>query len=128
MAIIDDTEMMFQHSALMVAALNGHDKTVELLLKAGADPSLKDTSGISAFLLAASNNHLRVLSKLIDFGEKANQIDLNGNGIWHLIAMSDFANENNIDFVRVGRHNIDLFKSEKSPRHKFKSNVDISSP
>ncbi len=27
---------------------------------------------------------------------------------------SDYANENNIDFVRVGRHNIDLFKSEKS--------------
>jgi len=93
-AIIDDTEMMFHHSALMVAALNGHEKTVDLLLKAGANPSLKDTSGRTALLLAASNQHLSVLSKLLDTGEKTDQVDFNGNNIWHLIAMSDFANDN----------------------------------
>ena len=93
-AIIDDTEMMFHHSALMVAALNGHEKTVDILLKAGANTLLKDTSGRSALLLAASNQHLSVLTKLLDSGEQPDQIDFNGNNIWHLIAMSDFANDN----------------------------------
>ena len=50
----------------MVAALNGHEKTVELLLKAGANPLLKDTSGRSSLLLAATNNHLSVLIKLLN--------------------------------------------------------------
>ncbi len=92
-SIIDDTEMMFHHTALMVASLNGHEKTVDLLLKAGANPLLKDTSGRTAFLLAASNNHLSVIKNLLGYIEKTNHSDLNGNSIWHLIAMSDFSND-----------------------------------
>jgi len=92
-AVIDDVELMFHHSALMVAALNGHEKTAGLLLKAGADPMLKDSSGRSALLLAATNNHLSVVIQLLDAGQKGDQKDSNGNGIWHLIAMSDVENE-----------------------------------
>jgi len=43
-AIVDETELIFHHSALMVAALNGHKKTVDLLLTAEANPALTDTS------------------------------------------------------------------------------------
>jgi len=92
-AVIDDVELMFHHSALMVAALNGHEKTAGLLLNAGADPMLKDSSGRSALLLAATNNHLSVVIQLLDAGQKGDQKDSNGNGIWHLIAMSDVENE-----------------------------------
>jgi len=92
-AVIDDVELMFHHSALMVAALNGHEKTAGLLLKAGADQMLKDSSGRSALLLAATNNHLSVVIQLLDAGQKGDQKDSNGNGIWHLIAMSDVENE-----------------------------------
>ena len=86
---------MFHHSALMVAALNGHEKTVDILLKTGANPTLKDTSGRTAILLAASNNHLAVITRLLNFGEKGDQIDFKGNGIWHLLAMSEFTNDSN---------------------------------
>jgi ankyrin repeat protein len=88
-AVIDEVELMFRHSALMVAALNGHEKTTGLLLNAGADPMLKDSSGRSALLLAATNNHLSLVIQLLDTGLKWDQKDTHGNGIWHLIAMSD---------------------------------------
>jgi ankyrin repeat protein len=88
-AVIDEVELMFHHSALMVAALNGHEKTVDILLNAGADPMLKDSSGRSALLLAASNNHLSLVIQLLDAGQKWDQKDTHGNGIWHLMAMSD---------------------------------------
>ena len=58
-------------------------------LNAGADPMLKDTSGRSALLLAASNNHLSLVVQLLDAGQKWDQKDTHGNGIWHLMAMSD---------------------------------------
>ena len=92
-AVVDTTELVFHHSALMVAALNGHQKTVALLLNFGADPKLKDTSGRTALLLAATNNHLSVVIQLLDTGQSGKQTDLNGNGIWHLMAMSDVENE-----------------------------------
>ena len=92
-SVIDDIELMFHHSALMVAALNGHEKTVGLLLNAGADPKLKDSSARSALLLAATNNHLSVVIRLLDAGQEVDQKDSNGNGIWHLMAMSDVENE-----------------------------------
>ena len=92
-AVVDTTELVFHHSALMVAALNGHQKTVVLLLNFGADPKLKDTSGRSALLLAATNNHLSVVIQLLDNRQSGKQTDLNGNGIWHLMAMSDVENE-----------------------------------
>jgi len=64
-------------------------KNCRYLLNAGADPMLKDTSGRSALLLAASNNHLSLVVQLLDAGQKWDQKDTHGNGIWHLMAMSD---------------------------------------
>ncbi|HBL56158.1 MAG TPA: hypothetical protein DDZ36_09885 [Deltaproteobacteria bacterium] len=92
-AKIDESEMMFHHSALMVAALNGHEKTVEFLLNAGADFTLKDTSERSALLLAATNNHQSIIILLLDAEQTGDKTDSNGNGIWHLMAMSDVENE-----------------------------------
>jgi ankyrin repeat protein len=93
-AIVDEKELIFHHSALMVAALNGHKETVDLLLTAGANPALTDTSQRSALLLAATNNHLSVVIQLLDSGQSGIQTDSNGNGIWHLLAMSDVENRN----------------------------------
>ena len=86
-AIVDETELIFHHSALMVAALNGHNKTVDLLLTAGANPELTDISQRPALLLAATNNHLSVVIQLLDSGQSGIQTDSNGNVSWHLRAM-----------------------------------------
>jgi len=93
-AKIDETEMMFHHSALMVAALNGHEKSVEFLLDAGANSTLRNTSNRPALLLAATNNHLSVVIRILDAEQSGDQTDSNGNGIWHLMAMSDVEYEN----------------------------------
>ncbi|KAK9764798.1 ankyrin repeat-containing protein [Basidiobolus ranarum] len=45
------------------AALNGHMEIVELLVKAGADPELKNQANRSAMFEAQQNNH----EKIIDF-------------------------------------------------------------
>ena len=112
-AEINSTELMFHHSALMVAALNGHLKSVKLLLNAGADPMLKDTSQRTALLLAATNNHLSVVKQLVDAKQNGKQTDSNGNGIWHLMAMS-YGQKNtevvSTEIVKKDKDNFNLMK------------------
>jgi ankyrin repeat protein len=50
-------------TALMIAAERGHHDIVEALRKAGADPSLKDRDGQSAFELAASDDIRTLLAQ-----------------------------------------------------------------
>ena len=97
----------------MVAALNGHLKSVKLLLNAGADPMLKDTSQRTALLLAATNNHLSVVMQLVDAKQNGKQTDSNGNGIWHLMAMG-YGQKNTEDVstetVKEDKDNFNLMK------------------
>ena len=112
-AEINTTGLMFHHSALMVAALNGHLKSVKLLLNAGADPMLKDTSQRTALLLAATNNHLSVVKQLVDAKQNGKQTDSNSNGIWHLLAMS-YGQKNtetvSYEIVKKDKDNFNLMK------------------
>ena len=65
-------------------------------------------------MLAASNQHLSVLTKLIDYGEKADQVDFNGNNIFHLIAMSDFENDSsqkNLEYDQKNRNEFLVIKN-----------------
>lgn len=45
----------------MVAAANGYEEVVRLLLRNGADPAIKNKNGFNAVFLAASNNRFAVL-------------------------------------------------------------------
>ena len=42
---------------LMMAAREGHDRTVQLLLRAGADPALRNSEGLTAQQIAARAGH-----------------------------------------------------------------------
>ena len=112
-AEINTTELMFHHSALMVAALNGHLKSVKLLLNAGADPMIRDTSKRSALLLAATNNHFSVIKHLLNVKQNGRQKDSKGNGIWHLFAMSDGQKntvEEPTEIAKKDKENFNLMK------------------
>lgn len=45
------------HTALHQAASNGQAALVNLLLEAGADPTIEDDDGVTAFLTAKDNHH-----------------------------------------------------------------------
>jgi ankyrin repeat protein/TPR repeat protein len=55
-------------TALMVAAVNGHDKTITRLLQQGADVSLEDSFGETALSLAAGQGHLEIVRLLLNHG------------------------------------------------------------
>ena len=116
-AEINTTELMFHHSALMVVALNGHIKSVKLLLSSGADPMLRDTSQRTALLLAATNNHLPVLKQLVNAKQNVEQTDSNGNCIWHLIALIDGQKNTEVDSAEItkkDKDNLNLMKERSS--------------
>lgn len=51
-------------TALILAAANGHDEIVELLLEKGADPNIEDNSGKTAFMYASENDHVECVTIL----------------------------------------------------------------
>lgn len=55
-------------TALMVAAVNGHDKTIAWLLQQGADVSPEDSFGETALSLAAGQGHLETVRLLLNHG------------------------------------------------------------
>ena len=63
---------------LMRAASGGQLRIVELLERAGANPSQKDENGVTALHLAAKNGHLDCAEWLIDRCDCVNDLDNNG--------------------------------------------------
>ena len=84
-----------------------------LLLNAGADPMLKDTSQRTASLLAATNKHLSVVKHLVNAKQNSKQTDSNGNGIWHLIAMSYAQKNTEVLSTKIVKKNKDNFNLMK---------------
>jgi ankyrin repeat protein len=56
------------HTALIVAAKNGHTEIVNLLLNRGADINAKDKDGETALIKAAFNGHTEIVTTLIELG------------------------------------------------------------
>ncbi|HUQ52214.1 MAG TPA: ankyrin repeat domain-containing protein [Gammaproteobacteria bacterium] len=63
-ADVNARERWYGRTALMIAALEGHAAVVELLIEAGADPTLVDEEGSTALTLARSSGNLDVAAKL----------------------------------------------------------------
>lgn len=63
----------FCRTALMLAAMAGHDEVVEHLTKTGADIRLKDAAGWTAFMLACRHGHLAAARTLVGAGSDPSQ-------------------------------------------------------
>lgn len=60
--------------ALVLAALKGHDRAVELLLDRGADISVRNRSGLTALHAAAYGGSLEVVKLLVARGASVNDV------------------------------------------------------
>ncbi|ODM18634.1 hypothetical protein SI65_05251 [Aspergillus cristatus] len=65
-------------TALLLAAENGHEAVVKLLLDKGADKDIKDDDRQTALFMAAQNGHQAVVKLLLDKGAKLDTKDDNG--------------------------------------------------
>ena len=63
---------------LLLAAQNGHDKAVALLLDKGAKPDQVNEDGAFPLLLAAWEGHDKAVVRLLDKGAEPNRVDKDG--------------------------------------------------
>ncbi len=80
----------------MEAATNGSHKVVELLLKAGADPLLRDINGFTAIMTAAHSGDVPTCETLISHGAIVNEVADSGSTTLMFAAALG-----NIDIVRL---------------------------
>jgi len=73
-----DKRDRFGHTALMLAAQNGHAGVVRLLLEHGADLDVTAKYGLSALMLAVVNRHTELAKQLVDAGANT---QLCGSGV-----------------------------------------------
>ena len=65
-------------SPLMVAADNGHQDVVQLLLDRGAEPNMADQNGVTPLHEAAFQGHNDVVQLLLDRGAEPNMAEQDG--------------------------------------------------
>ena len=70
---INLTELIHKWSPLIIACIQGHLPIVKLLLQAGADPGLRDTSGWTAKEHAVFRGHMRIAQLLPTSGSSSNE-------------------------------------------------------
>ena len=68
-----ETDKVSGLTLLMGAAVEGHERVVDLLLRHGAEISLQSSNGLTALMYAALHGHERVIELLIRHGAEINQ-------------------------------------------------------
>lgn len=74
---------------LMIAAYNGHDEVVRLLLRHGADAMRADSNGFTALGYAAQEGHAAIIKTLLRAGVKINEKHVPYGKSLHHIAHAD---------------------------------------
>ncbi|KDN68039.1 hypothetical protein CSUB01_08283 [Colletotrichum sublineola] len=72
---------------LLIAARNGYERVVRMLLEAGADVYLSQFENGKSLLLATKNGHKEVVRMLLDTGADVNFRDINGRTPLSIAAM-----------------------------------------
>ena len=78
------------------AARYGYLDIIKLLLKAGANPNIKDSSGNTALIWVSINGHLNIVRLLLKAGANPNIKDSNGN-----TALTRASRHGHLDIVKL---------------------------
>lgn len=76
---LNHQEKYYKQTALFTPSEVGHTAAIRLLLKAGADPNIKDKGGFTPLQWAAQEKQLSAMKILISFGADVNNISKKGN-------------------------------------------------
>ncbi len=76
----------YGHTALTLAARNGHRDVVKALLAQDADPNIKDQQGNTALIIAARNGYVAIVQALLAQGADPNVQNEDGDTALHLAA------------------------------------------
>ena len=74
-ARVDKEDKSLENTALLKASLCGHDKCVDLLIKAGADVNSRGLLGCTPLMWAAQKGHIKCMSVLIHARADVNEQD-----------------------------------------------------
>jgi ankyrin repeat protein len=85
--VVDSDNM----TPLLWASGYGQNLTVELLLRLGANPNHKSSTGKTALMLAANKNYLHVVKTLIRNGANINDTDRTGSTALMYAAYQDYS-------------------------------------
>ena len=75
--------------AIHIAAANGHEEFVKVLLGEGCAVDILDAQERTALMCAAEKGHDKVMSTLLDGGATCNKQDRAGNNVFHLAVRTD---------------------------------------
>jgi ankyrin repeat protein len=70
-AAVDAVESWRGQTALMWAASEGHEKAIQVLIDAGADPAVRSKAGFTALLFASRDGHIDAMRALLAAGAPA---------------------------------------------------------
>ena len=77
-----DVKDASRHTALMMAAANGHGETTKVLLEVGASPAVKGPDGETALTLAIGDGHVDCVRALLEAGGDPNS-ESDGEALLH---------------------------------------------
>ena len=109
------------HTALIKAALDGHDSTVSILIQHGADIELPSSQGSTALTLSAANGHNKVVQRLIEAGAELNIQNKEGKTALHKATVNG-SNEVTTTLIKAGADLNIQDKEGKTALHKAAEN------
>jgi ankyrin repeat protein len=87
-----------ERTAIMIAAENGDQQIIQLLVEAGAEVDVTDSVGKTALMLAANNGHLETVKLLMNIGIDRYAKDQTG---WEYDALMLAARAGHVEVVKI---------------------------